>query len=209
MLKRNKWYMIIGVTAFLIIPPIVLNLLYPPHKLWISVWSPGELLSYIGSVIIGSATVYLAYRANEMNRRILDNDIRRQKAFVNFSKDDCSLKRVTDTFNGYILEIGFKNITDMPIVGAVAYRSDRIGVDGDWGEKNTTSSKMISIDRIKPLEISDNYVRMRNIIKNKELDDYIFSMELELTSIYRLKTKQLINIRIINGNIYETCIIGE
>lgn len=209
MFKKNKRFMIIGGIAILVILPMVLNLLYPPHKLLISVWSPGELLSYVSSILVGAATTYLAYRANEMNKRMLENETRKQKVFVNFSEGDCNLQRVSGVFKGYILNIDFKNITDIPIVGAVAHRSNRIGVNGDWGEKNKTKSEVISVDEIETMENNGNRVKIRNFIRIQELNDHIFSMELELTSIYGLKTKQVINIKIINGKIYETCIIGE
>ena len=208
MLKKKYKRIIIAGIFFLIILPFVMNVLYYPHNLLVSIWEPGDILTYYGSVLIGIATVYLGFQANSMNKRLIDNEMISHKPFVNISKDKIQLKKETISFEGYILDIKFEPISLMPIVGGMAYKSKMIGIDGTWNEKNTSSFNVISIDSMQTLQIKDNYISMRVILKEKNLPENIFSIKIKLTNIYGFKTEQYVNLRIVNEQIIDTSTIA-
>lgn len=205
MKKREKkiiWSIIFLVVCLGI--PSIINLLYYPHNFFITVWSPGDLLAYFGTVLTGSATVYLGYQANEINKRMLNYEHMSHQVYMNVTRENCELTRVTGIFEGYRIKIVAENITDIPIIGAVAYHSNKVGVDGFWDEyaRAYPSSTISSIDGQKPFDIINNKLEMIFEIKNKEkLNDHIFSIKVQLTSIYNLQTEQYINVVIVNDTI--------
>ena len=203
MKKRTIAVMTFIFVLLIFFVPIIINIMYPPHNIMVSVWEPGEYLSYFGTIVMGGATVFLGIQANNMNKRMLDYEKIPYKAFVNILLDKCELKEVKDAFNGYILDVELENITKVPIVGAIAKNSNIIGIDGDWNDKNSTTSRVFSIDGIQTLDINNGYVKIHHVIKDEDLMDHVFSIKMELTNIYGHKTEQYINVVFMNKKLIE------
>lgn len=202
---KREYRLIAIVTSMMLIfgIPALINIMYPPHKPLISAWSPGDLLSYLSSILVGGATIYLGFQANKMNKRIMENEMIAYKSYVSVMLKECELRHGSVEFSGCHLKLILKNITKIPIVGAMAYKSQKIGIDGDWNEKSFTTSEVISIGGMKNINIKDDYLTMRYHIENTDLSNAIFSVEVELKNIYGLKTKQYINLVIENGELIE------
>lgn len=200
-MKRKYKLAIATSVIFVFGIPAIINLLYPPHNPLISVWGPGDLLSYLSSILMGGATIYLGFQANSMNKRMSEYEMISYKSYICVMLDECELRHIELSANQ--LRIRLKNITDIPIVGAMAYKSHKIGIDGDWNDENITSAEVISIDGMKSINIEKDYLTMRYFIENKDLSNAVFSVEVVLKNIYGLKTKQYINLWIVNGKLVE------
>lgn len=126
--KVKTGFIVFGLFIF---PLILIHFLYKwttPHYLLQSSWSSGELITYIagfeaflGTILLGSATVYLNSKANETNNNMLKNEEKRDvfdrqssAMLVNHEMYIGSLKDFESTKSGVFqcISVPYFNIPD-------------------------------------------------------------------------------------------------
>lgn len=84
---KHKYHKILFIVAAVIAVtlPLWFNLLYVPHKLLMSVYDPGDLLSYYGAIIIGGGTFFLGYAAwIQSERNYIEEKLEKNKVELRF-----------------------------------------------------------------------------------------------------------------------------
>lgn len=111
---------ILSIFALLLITiavPIVINELYKVEGGYLTKWGAddvlsyyGNVLSFIGTILLGAITVYLSIQANNMNKRLLNIEESRFVPCLSIDKENSSVQE----FEEHCIDIslGLKNDTD-------------------------------------------------------------------------------------------------
>lgn len=79
MIKWNKWWVwLIGCIIFLSIVQILFSI-PAPCKFLEAVWSAGDFITFVGTVVLGCVAVSQTQRANEMSEKLMDIENNRYK----------------------------------------------------------------------------------------------------------------------------------
>lgn len=217
--NKYKIIAIIILITLLIGVPFIINILFkihPTNKIFIAEWGAGDLLNYYGSILLGLITTYLAYvaitqtkYANDMNKRLLIMEESNKKAYLKLNIKDSKIENIENGTKNLALE--FENITDNIIVDFKINGSDKLLIDTVFkkNEKNVGGSV---VTKLRGSNGDWGIKEDKKFKYNIQIDDLsvfmIVSFEIEIKSIYGLKTLQYFNVLLTREciNTYQTCV---
>jgi hypothetical protein len=216
--KHYKIFLAIVFILIVVVIPFLINLSFKVSsidKIFTAEWSAGEMLSYYGSIILGSVTIYLAYisikqakYANNINEKLLNIEQINKRVYLEINLEKSSINIEKDK---KILNLEFKNITDNIITFFTIENSQKLLMNTNW----IKNEKSINGSVVTELYITTNRDPMEDIkiiqgsVQFDNLSDFIILVfKIRMKSIYGLETIQYFNIILINDKIisYKTSV---